>query len=122
MAEYTPREYVDMIITYGMAEENASAAARIYMERFPDRDQHPDSKTILKCISRAKETGDLLSTRENADETVQSHENEEEKILREFEKNPKSSVRRVAEKLGVSRYMVHRIIRQNGIRPDADNE
>lgn len=114
MATYTPGEYVDMIITYGIAEENSNDAARIYAERFPDRDQHPDSKTILRCVKRAKETGDLrVSERENADA-------DEERILREFKEHPNSSVRGVAEKLGVSRYMVHRIIRQNRIRPSAE--
>lgn len=114
MATYTPGEYVDMIITYGIAEENSTDAARIYAERFPDRDQHPDSKTILRCVKRAKETGDLrVSERESSDA-------QEERILREFKEYPDSSVRVVAEKLGVSRYMVHRIIRQNGIRPSAE--
>lgn len=121
MATYTPGEYVDMIIAYGIAEENASAAARIYVERFPDRDRHPDSKTILRCVQRARETGDLLSDRGNSGAPVQSRvAEEEEKILREFEENPKSSIRRVAEKLGISRYMVHRIVRQNGIHPYAE--
>lgn len=121
MAAYTLGEYVDMIIAYGMAEENSNAAARIYAERFPDRDRHPDSKTILRCVKRAKETGDLrILERENADAPVQSHVAEEERILREFKEHPNSSVRGVAEKLGVSRYMVHRIIRQNGIRPSAE--
>ncbi|XP_032689036.1 uncharacterized protein LOC116852618 [Odontomachus brunneus] len=41
----------------------------------------------------------------------------EEEVLRIFENNPGSSVRRVAHALGISRTTVHRIIRQNGLHP-----
>jgi hypothetical protein len=43
--------------------------------------------------------------------------NDEEDILREFERNPGNSVRRVAATLGLSQYLVHRTLRQNGLHP-----
>lgn len=51
---YTASEYIDMVIMFGVAGENARAAARIYAERFPDRERYPDHKTILKCIQHLK--------------------------------------------------------------------
>jgi len=61
---YTPEEYTDMIICYGIAMENALAAERIYAEQFPNR-RHPLHITISQCIRRSKESGFLLSQRQN---------------------------------------------------------
>jgi len=45
---YTAQEYTDMLITYGMAGENAIAAARLYTERFPERERHPQDSVIFQ--------------------------------------------------------------------------
>ena len=62
---YNTIEYTDMIIYYGMADENAQLAARIYAERFPNRERHLTSKAIRRCILRSKETGSLLRDMRN---------------------------------------------------------
>ena len=116
MSEYTAGEYTDMIIVFGIAGENARAAARLYAERFPERERHPDNNVILRCIRRARETGTLLLDRRNI--AVPMHRvADEERIMRAFEENPRNSVRRVAGMLGLSRYVVHRVLRQNGMHP-----
>ena len=51
---YNTIEYTDMIICYGMADENAQLAARIYAERFPNRERHP-SKAIRRSYGRRKQ-------------------------------------------------------------------
>lgn len=117
MAEYTSEEYADMIIAYGIAGENARAAARVYAERFPERERHPDKNTILRCIQRLRETGTVLLNRQNAGAPIHIRVNEEERILRAFEENPRNSVRRVSRMHGLSRNVVHRILRQNGLHP-----
>jgi len=43
--------------------------------------------------------------------------NDEERILRAFEENPRNSIRGVARALNVSRHVVHRVLRQNGLHP-----
>ncbi|EZA52481.1 uncharacterized protein LOC113561690 [Ooceraea biroi] len=111
MAEYTAREYTNMIIAYGTAGENANAAARVYAENFVIRERYPDNKTIMRCVQRAAETGNLLLHRRNAGAPEHIRVNDEERILRTFEENPQNSVRRVAEMLGLSRNVVHRILR-----------
>lgn len=57
---FTSIEYTDMIITYGMAGENACAAARMYAERFPGREQYPTRYAIVSCVQRARDTGYML--------------------------------------------------------------
>ncbi|CAL1672193.1 unnamed protein product [Lasius platythorax] len=117
MAEYTAEKYTNMIIVYGVAGENAHAAARLYAERFSDRERHPDHKIILRCIRRARESGNFMLDRRNAGAPVQNRVNKEERILRAFEENPQNSVRHVAQMLGLSRYVVHYTLRQNGLHP-----
>lgn len=117
MADYTTDEYTDMIIVYGVAGENARAAARLYAERFPERERHPYYTTILRCIQRTRETGSVLLNWRNAGAPIRHHVYEEERILRAFEENPRNSVRRVSRMLGLSRYLVHHVLRQNGLHP-----
>lgn len=92
--DFTAREYIDMIITYGMAGQNARAAVRLYAERFPRRERHSTYRTIFAV-----------------------HYRDEERILRAFEDNPGNSVRHAAQTLGISRHVVHRVLRQNELHP-----
>jgi len=54
-----------MIIYYGMTDENAKLAARIYAEWFPNRERQLLWKAIRKCILRVKKTGSLLQDMQN---------------------------------------------------------
>jgi len=116
MSEYTTREYIDMVIAYGIAGENARMAARVYAERFPERERHPDHKVILRCIGRFYESGSVrINKNTEAELRIPAHV--EERILQIFEENPGYSVRRVARILGVVKSTVHNILRRNGLHP-----
>ena len=117
MAEYSSEEYIDMVIMYGEAGRNAALAARFYAEEFPDRERHPCPQVILRCVQRCRETGSVLLSRRDRGERMQVRVDDEERILRAFEENPGKSVRRIARALGLSRYVVHRTLRRNGLHP-----
>jgi len=117
MAKYTAQEYTDMIITYGMAGENAGIAKRLYAERFPGCEWHPGVNVILSCIRRARETGSLLPSWRNAGAPVRRRAIDEERILEEFGENPGSSVRRASNTLNLSKYMINRTLHENGLHP-----
>jgi len=85
-----------MIITYGMAGENARVAKRLYAERFPGRERHPGV---------------------NAGAPVRRRVIDEERILEEFEENPGTSVRRASNALNLSKYVVIRTLHENGLHP-----
>ncbi|XP_018392459.1 PREDICTED: uncharacterized protein LOC108771621, partial [Cyphomyrmex costatus] len=116
MANYSMREYTDMVIMYGVAGENALAAARLYAERFPEREQHPGVHTILRCIHRFRQTRSVLQNR-RYEGIINIRVDAEERILRAFEENPRSSIRRVGHTLGLPRNTVHRALRRNGLHP-----
>ena len=117
MEQFTTREYTRVIMEYGRANKNARLAARLYAERYPEL-RHPSWATILRCVQRSEETGFILPNRERPGRRhVHLHVRIEERILREFERNPGTSVRRVAAALGICKHTVHRTLRENGLHP-----
>lgn len=115
---FTTQEYTEMIICYGMAGKNFREAARIYAEQFPGRDRYPTKDTIARCVQRARDTGSLLPWgRHTCGAPPRLTVNDEERILRVFEENPRNSVRRVARALGYTQYAVHRTLRRNSLHP-----
>jgi hypothetical protein len=60
---YSSSEYVDMILTFARCGNNAREAVRLYREQFPQRQSHPDHKTILQLIARGQETGQMQPVR-----------------------------------------------------------
>jgi hypothetical protein len=55
-------DYLEMIIIFGQCGRNATEAARVFSERFPDRN-HPDRKVILRAIARTHQTDQVLPNR-----------------------------------------------------------
>ncbi|EFN62952.1 hypothetical protein EAG_02933, partial [Camponotus floridanus] len=112
---YTAEEYTDMIICYGMAGENTRAAVRLYAKRFPNRERHPATDTLMRCMQRARETG-LLLTRQQPNALLQRDVRIDEKVLRALEKKPRN-VCHIARALGISRSTVYRILEENELHP-----
>jgi hypothetical protein len=52
-----------MILTFVRCGNNAREAVRLYREQFPQRQSHPDHKTILKLMARRRETGQMQPVR-----------------------------------------------------------
>ncbi|XP_018393522.1 PREDICTED: uncharacterized protein LOC108772487, partial [Cyphomyrmex costatus] len=116
MENYSAQEYADMVIVYGEAGRNARFAARLYAEQFPGR-AHPTYNVILRCIRRLRETGSVLRIPHHNGGRMRVRVNVEERILEAFEENPRNSIRRAAHALGVSRFVVHRTLRENQLHP-----
>ncbi|GAB1863990.1 DUF4817 domain-containing protein [Camponotus japonicus] len=124
MGCFTAEEYTDMIICYGMAGENTSAATRLYVKRFPNRERHPSYCTILSCIQRARETGLLVPQKRIIDAPLHHNARIDKKVLRELEKKPRN-ICRIARTLGITRSMVYSILEENDLHPvtsDSDSE
>lgn len=116
---YSSSEYVDMIITFGECGGNARGAARLYREHFPERENHPDHKTILNLIARSRETGQIQPVRKEvggAPRNARTVEHEEA-VLDIFEEDGTRSVRTVSRELGVSKSSVQRILADNQRHP-----
>lgn len=105
-----------MLICYGMAGQNACAAARLYRDRFPQR-EHPSKNVIIRLIHRARRSGSLLPDFHRVGGRDCLLLREEDRILRAFEENPQGSVRRTARALGLTRSTVHRMLHRHSLHP-----
>ncbi|KAL6421367.1 hypothetical protein ACFW04_014704 [Cataglyphis niger] len=94
--KYILQEYTNMILTYELAGENARGAAEIYAERFPKRARQPNGRTILRVVRQLRETRCLIHNVGPASIPAHLRVQNEEKIFETFDKNPGSSMRRMA--------------------------
>lgn len=102
-----------MIICYGMAHQQAVPAARLYANRFPQRERLPDAKVITRCLNRVRESGDVLPDRRGNGRPRGIPIAEEEMILDTFAAQPRLSTRRAARQLGTTRTRIHRTLRRD---------
>jgi hypothetical protein len=106
-----------MLLIYGKCGRKAKAAAKMYAQRFPNRN-HPNHKVVVSAIARTIETGHILPNRKETDgapRTVRTVENEEA-ILDDF-KEGIESIREVAQELNISKTSVHRVMKTERRHP-----
>jgi hypothetical protein len=94
-----------MILTFARCGNNAREAVRLYREQFPQRQSHPDHKTILKLIARGRETGQFEEEVGGAPRNVRTVEHEEA-VLNVFEEDGTRSMRTVSREMGLSKSSV----------------
>lgn len=115
MAEFNNEEYADMVFVYGRADGNSRLAQRMYRESYPDR-RVPHHTTFSNTFRRLRETG-TLHFREPRLNNRQHRVAVDENILQEFNADPTTSVRKVANNLGVSTWKVWSVINADGRHP-----
>ncbi|KAF2896549.1 hypothetical protein ILUMI_09599 [Ignelater luminosus] len=112
MAEYTNREYVDMLKVLGACNDNAHAVERLYRERFSNR-RHPDHKTIQNVETRIVETGCIAPKRSLYAGRPRSLTcRQEEQLLQNVENNPTISTRFLSRIRYHTQSSVHRCLRR----------
>jgi hypothetical protein len=107
-----------MILTFARCGNNA-CEVRLYREQFPQRQSHPDHKTILKLIARSRETGQMQPDRREvrgAPRNVRTVEHEEA-VLNVFEEDGTRSIRTVSREMGLSKSSVQRVLVDNRRHP-----
>lgn len=110
---YTAQEYANMHIIYGECRRNASAAARLYRERYPNVARHPDHRVFIYAHLSYSQ-GRLPSNR-TAGGRPQEHN--DDVVLNEIESDPNASVRTIERSTGIPKSIAHRILQQNNYHP-----
>lgn len=106
-----------MHLMYGLAEGNARAAARLYRERYPQRDA-PDRRMFSNLHHNLCEYGSLRGNRHSEGRPrVTRTPRMEQNVLDTVRRNPSASVRAVATAVGESRNSVHRVLQREGLHP-----
>lgn len=114
--QYTAQEYANMHFIYGECRGNASAAATLYRERYPNA-RHPDYRVFIRvhgCYSEGRMPGSGIggtSSGRAANVDLQ------DVVLQEIENNPSTSTRAIARHTGIGKSTVHDILKRNAFHP-----
>lgn len=110
---YTAQEYANMHLIYGECRCNASAAARLYREKFPNAARYPDYR-VFTNVHRTLSEGRFPNQMINDGRPRMLYE---EEVLQEVEADPSVSVRRIEARTAVSKSTAHRIMQRNEFHP-----
>lgn len=108
---YSNVEYADMVFVYGFCDGNATEAVREYARRFPNR-RLPDRRVITLTFNRLREIGSFSIRQDPLRANLI-----ENRVLRHFNNNPETSVRRTSAALQVPRQTIWRTLRGNNRHP-----
>lgn len=87
---YTAEEYANMHFIYGECRGNASEAARLYRERYPNAERHPDHRVFVN-VHVAYSEGRLPSARTSGG---RSRTYDDDTILAEIENQRSREIQR----------------------------
>ena len=117
MHRLTNAEMADMHFTYGSADGNARRAARMYQERYPNR-QVPDHRLFTALHRRLCENGSFSANRVDAGHPRQFDLDQEDDVLEHFRRNPRTSTRAAATSMGIQDHTaVWRVLNRNNYHP-----
>jgi len=116
-ASYTNEEAADTLMILGEAQQNFSAAARLYAQRFPERTAW-SRKVFKRLANRTRTKGKLLPTHnKNAQIRRPVRQEKSEGILAAVLVDPHVSTRQLERESGVSRSTIGRILKENSFHP-----
>ncbi|XP_034945009.1 histone-lysine N-methyltransferase SETMAR-like [Chelonus insularis] len=116
MAIYEQYEYVDMIRVLHECHENVVDAARLYAERFPDRDRHPCIQVLNRLQDRIRNHRPIVPVPSRDVGHPRNHRRDAQ-ILNYFDRHPESSTRRAARHLNINHVTIHKTLKHNGLYP-----
>lgn len=114
MSSYTTREYANMHLIYGECRCNASAAARLYRERYPNAARYPDHRVFTNVHRLLFSEGRLPNQTHGGGRPTNPIE---EEVLQAVEEDPSTSVRAIETNTGVPKSTAHRILKRNDLHP-----
>ncbi|GBP43827.1 hypothetical protein EVAR_82259_1 [Eumeta japonica] len=108
MSAYTTHEYANMHLIYGECRCNASAAARLYRERYPNAARYPDHRVFTNVHRLLFSEGHLPNHEHGGGRPANPMEDE---ALEAVEEDPSTSVRAIEITTGVRKSTAHRILK-----------
>ncbi|KOB75670.1 Hikaru genki, partial [Operophtera brumata] len=113
---YSAQEYCNMHFLYGECGGNASAAAALYRERYPNA-RHPDYRVFIRvhsCYLEGRIPGrGLGGTSEGRPQLIDA----QDIVLNKVAEDSTISVRDIARREGIAKSTVHRILKRRKFHP-----
>ncbi|KAL3288085.1 hypothetical protein HHI36_002536 [Cryptolaemus montrouzieri] len=104
-----------MHLIYGECGCNASTAARLYRERYPNAERHPDYRVFVN-VHQSYSDGRLPHVRKTGGIPQADYE---DMILDEVENDTGTSVRAIKMNTGVPKFIAQRILKRHQTRRSA---
>jgi len=101
-----------MLLIFGECGRNASAAARMYAERYPQR-RHPGRKRFTDVEQRLRETGSFKARPRIGAPRVATNEAHEANIMAYVNVHPTCSTRQIEAESDICHMSVWRILNKN---------
>ena len=115
MVNFFNSERVDTIMLYGEADGNRRLARELWIEGFPNR-AIPCARTFTSVVQHLEDHGTFkLQTHDRGRDRTERILQAEEQILERVEEEPDISTRRLAAEVGVSQFVVHRTLKEQGL-------
>lgn len=111
---YTSQEYANMHLIYGECRCNASAAARLYRERYPNLERYPDHRVFVNVHRSLTEGGHFPNQIQAGGRPVFPFQ---EEVLQEVARDRSISVRGIEERTGIPKSTAHRILQRTEMHP-----
>lgn len=116
LREFTNEEYADILFCYGFANGVATHARTEYQSRFPQR-RLPHVSVFDGVYRRLRETGRVQRRQSDAGRPRIYRSDEEEQIIRMFERDPTTSTNIIARRLGMSQWKVWNTVHRSRLYP-----
>lgn len=114
---FTNSEGFDMLMVLGECFQNFTGAARLYAQRYPER-EHPTRKTFQSLVARVRETGQVQPHHNKSKEIKRPVTGERgPEIIAAVLQNPHDSIRRISTDSGISPASICRIFKYHKMHP-----
>lgn len=115
MSQYTPAEYANMHFIYGLCNGNASRAAVLYRERYPNA-RHPDYRVFIRVHNSLRE-GRFPGSGVGGTSEGRPQRHNAAEVLELVEEDPSTSISAITRRTGIPQKSVHRILRRHQLYP-----
>ena len=102
-------------MVYGVADGNARLTRKLWIERFPNCAM-PCVRTFTSVVQNFRDHGKPQTYDRGRDRTERIPQVEEQ-IFQSVAGKPDISTRRLAAEVGVSQFVVHRTLKEQGLHP-----
>jgi len=112
---YSNEEYCDMILAYGEANKVSTVAQRIYARKYPRRTL-PNHKTFRRLDQRLRDTGTFNGISRDRGRAIQRPPQRDERVLREIEWDPTTSIRRISARTQIAKTTVWKVLKNDNLK------
>lgn len=113
---YSNEAKLDMILIYGECQRNSKASKRLYRNRFPGRPV-PSDKMFAKLVRNLGAGGCFVKRTNSLKPRTARTEERIVGVLGRVNLDPHVSVRQLERETDISRSSIHRILKDNKLRP-----